>query len=78
MTGFFEQPWLNTDHRGLFIDINTIRLYGATLQSIPETVPRKATSKSMKIVTKFVLNLSKINLITELLQQLQDMSHITH
>jgi hypothetical protein len=78
MTRYFEQPWPNTDHRGLFIDINTIRLFGATLQSIPETVPRKVTSKSMKIATKFALHLSKINLIPELLQQLQDISHTTH
>jgi hypothetical protein len=67
MTGFFEQPWPNTDHRGLFKDINTIQRFGATLKSIPETVPRKVTRKSMKIVTKFALNLSKINLIPELL-----------
>jgi hypothetical protein len=44
ITGFFEQPWPNTDHRGLFIDINMNRLFGATLQSIPEPMQRRDTN----------------------------------
>jgi hypothetical protein len=78
MTGFFEQPWPNTDHRGLFIDINTIRLFGATLQSIPDNVPRKVASKLTKIAIKFAYNIGKSNLIPDLLLQLQAISQIQH
>jgi hypothetical protein len=78
ITGFFELPWPNTDHRGLFIDINTVRLFGATLPSIPEIVPRKVTSKSMKIATKFASNISTTNLIPELFKQLHNISQIKH
>jgi hypothetical protein len=51
MTAYFKEPWPNTDHRGLFVDINTIGLFGATIHSIPPILPRKMTSKSLIIST---------------------------
>jgi hypothetical protein len=53
ITGFFETQWPNTDHRVLFVDLNSTKLFGATLQTFPVNLPRKVTSKSMKICNKF-------------------------
>jgi hypothetical protein len=45
---------------------------------MPDNVPRKVTSKSMKIAIKFADNIGKSNLMPDLLLQLQALSQIQH
>jgi hypothetical protein len=51
MNSFFTTPWPNSDHRGLFVDIDIIGLLGASLHDIRTQIPRKVTSKSKKLLS---------------------------
>jgi hypothetical protein len=76
MTAFYDLPWPASDHRGLFIDINVIGLFGATLHSIPTLLPRKITSKSMKSCNRFIQQIIKSNKVPSLLLQINKLSQI--
>jgi hypothetical protein len=54
ISAFFEPPWPNTDHRGLFVDIDETGLFGATIETIPPPIRRIITSKSKKLILKLV------------------------
>jgi hypothetical protein len=54
ITPFFESPWIHTDHRGLFVDISEIGLFGATTHSMVPSVPKRISSLSRKMVYKFI------------------------
>lgn len=71
ITPFFENPWPNTDHRGLFLDLNEIGLFGATLETVPPPVNRIISSKSLKHVEKFIEAIAKTNKIEKLLTTIQ-------
>jgi hypothetical protein len=76
MTAFYDKPWSNTDHRGLFININTIGLFGTTIYTMPEILPQRLTSKSTKVSNKFVAFIQKNNMIPKLLKQLTTLSEL--
>jgi hypothetical protein len=41
ITSLYESPWIHTDHRGIFIDINEMGLFAAnTHHLIPQTIKR--------------------------------------
>jgi hypothetical protein len=69
-TPFFESPCNTSDHRGVFLDINQVALFGATLQSIPSQIPRKIKSTSSTLVKKFLLNLEQNKTIHEIYSQI--------
>jgi hypothetical protein len=77
MTALNDLPWPNTDHRGLFIDHDIQGLFGASLNSIPATIPRKVTSKSFKITNKFVSTIRNTDHIPGLLQQIKKIEQTT-
>jgi hypothetical protein len=76
MTAFYDLPWPASNHRGLFIDINVIGLFGATLHSIPTLLPRKITSISMKSCNRFIQQIIKSNKVPSLLSQINSLSQL--
>jgi hypothetical protein len=52
ITSFYEEPWTATDHRGLFIDLDEVGLFGATVRTPLPAVQRIITSKSPPIIKK--------------------------
>jgi hypothetical protein len=73
ISAFFEPPWPNTDHRGLFVDIDEIGLFGATLETIPLPIRRTITSKSKKQILKFIDTIHKTNVVDTLLTNLTNL-----
>jgi hypothetical protein len=51
ISALYGEPWPNTDHHSLFIDIDELGLFGATLETIPPSVRRVITSKSRTTIT---------------------------
>jgi hypothetical protein len=78
ISGFFDQPWPHTDHRGLFININIVGLFGATIHTIPESIPRRVTSKSKKLCNKFVKLLYESEQIPPLFGRIQLLNNVQH
>jgi hypothetical protein len=76
MTSFFDQPWPNSDHRGLFVDINTVALFGASLHTIPPTLPSKITSKCKKICNKLLQHIIESQQIPSILKRITDLSTV--
>jgi hypothetical protein len=77
ISAWFDQPWPNTDHRHLFVDIDEIGLFGATLETIPPPTRRVLTSKSKKSIEKFIENIQSTNKIDDLLHKLKELSNTT-
>jgi hypothetical protein len=74
ISAFFDEPWPNTDHRSLFIDIDELGLFGATLETIPPPIRRVITSKSKKSIEKFISYIEQSNKIDQLLDSIQNLS----
>jgi hypothetical protein len=78
ISAFYDPPWSNSDHRGLFVDIQTIGIFGATIHTIIPNPIRSVTSKSKKVITKFLAEIEKQNKINTLLQQIQSLHQVEH
>lgn len=76
ISALYEDPWPNTDHRSLFVDIDELGLFGATISTIPPPIRRTITSKSKTIITKFIDNLEQTNSVDKLLSSLQQLAGI--
>jgi hypothetical protein len=57
INAFYDLPYIHSDHRGLFVDINELALFGATLSTIIPPTPRKLISTSKGLVQKFLQNI---------------------
>jgi hypothetical protein len=77
ITSFFEQPWRFTDHRGLFVDIHEIGLFGASTHTLLENPPKKITSLSRSMIHKFLEQLENKSQLPSLLAQLQQLESKT-
>jgi hypothetical protein len=77
ISAFFEAPWPNTDHRGLFVDIDELGLFGATIATIPPPMRRTITSKSKKQIIKFIQSIHKTDTIDSLLTDLTELQECT-
>jgi hypothetical protein len=77
ISAFYDDPWPNSDHRSLFIDIDELGLFGATLETIPPPIKRILTSKSKKSIEKFIAQLERSNKIDNLLDSLHKLSQIS-
>jgi hypothetical protein len=40
ITPFYETPWLHTDHRGIFIDVDATGLFGANTHDLVPPIPK--------------------------------------
>jgi hypothetical protein len=76
ITAFFETPCENTDHRGIFIDIDQLALFGATLQSLPTPVTRKIVSTSPVLIQKFLKHIEDNNKIPSLFNNINKLSTV--
>jgi hypothetical protein len=76
ISALYDEPWPNTDHRSLFIDVDELGLFGANLETIPPPVRRVITSKSQKTILKFHHHLTKSNMVDNLLNNLTELSKI--
>jgi hypothetical protein len=77
ISAWFDDPWPNTDHRSLFINVDELGLFGASLETIPPPTRRLISSKSKKAIDKFIEHIGKSNKIDGLLQQLNKLSQTT-
>jgi hypothetical protein len=65
-----SNPWPLTDHRGLFIDIDTLGLFGASLNTKIPATPKKLSSLSKSMIIKFINKLDEDNSLPQLLNQI--------
>jgi hypothetical protein len=70
MTSFYEHPWPFTDHRGLFIDVHFLGLFGASTHSLLPKQPKRITSLSNTVVQKYINKLEQFNELPQLLNEL--------
>jgi hypothetical protein len=74
ITSFFEEPFGNSVHCGIFIDISETALFGAHLNTpIPPTT-RTVTSNSKHIISKFINAIDGQNNIPPLYKKIQQLS----
>jgi hypothetical protein len=76
ITAFYEHPWPLTDHRGLFIDIDILGLFGASLHTPLPTPPKRLSSLSRPMIQKFINKLEQTNSLPHLLEQLNELNSI--
>jgi hypothetical protein len=71
-TGFYDSGFPLSDHRAIFVDIDSVGLFGATTSTIAKPISRRLTSKNRKGVQKFISALSHttINNLHESLKSL--------
>jgi hypothetical protein len=74
ITPFYEQPWPLTDHRGLFVDIHYLGLFGASTPTLMPKLPKRITSLSKTMISNFIKKLEQTNQINQLLTTLNDLS----
>jgi hypothetical protein len=78
ITPYYEHPYPLTDHRGLFIDIDTLGLFGATLHTpIPQN-PKRLSSLSKPMIIKFINKLEASQMLPTLLHRLQTLQSTTN
>jgi hypothetical protein len=77
ISAWYDEPWPNIDHRSLFIDIDELGLFGASLETIPPPIRRVLSSKSKKSIEKFFQHIEKSNKIDDLLGKLTSPSQTT-
>jgi hypothetical protein len=73
ITAFYDPPYIHSDHRGLFVDIDELALFGANLNTIIPPTPRKLISTSKTLVTKFLDAIDKEDKITNLLARITEL-----
>jgi hypothetical protein len=76
ITAFYDKPYVHSDHRGLFVDLNELALFGANLNTIIPPIPRKLISTSKVLVTKFLESIEKTKKIPQLLKQITELSQL--
>jgi hypothetical protein len=69
-TPYYEKPWPLTDHRGLFINIDTLGLFGASINTKIPLTPKKLSSLSKSMIFKFINKLDEDNILPQLLNQI--------
>jgi hypothetical protein len=73
ITAFYDRPYIHSDHRGLFIDIHELSLFGANLNTIIPPLPRRIVSTSKVLVQKFLDSLDKTQQIPTLLNRILEL-----
>jgi hypothetical protein len=73
ITSFYEQTWPLTDHRGLFVDIHYLGLFGASTHSLMPRTPKRITSLSKNMIHKFITKIEQTAQIHNLLQKLNEL-----
>jgi hypothetical protein len=59
ITPIYEQPIPLTDHRDLFVDIQCLGLFGATVTTLIPQSPKRITSLSNPLILRFISNLEQ-------------------
>jgi hypothetical protein len=77
INAFYEPPYIHSDHRGLFVDLNELDIFGATLNTIIPPTPRKLISTSKRLVKKFMETLESTKQIPSLREKLQTLATTT-
>jgi hypothetical protein len=54
INSFYDNPYPNTDHRGLFVDIEELPIFGANLNTLIPPIPRKIVNTSKHLIIKFL------------------------
>jgi hypothetical protein len=76
ITPYFEDPYPLTDHRGLFIDIDTLGLFGASLHTPLTPIPKRLSSLSKPMILKFIYKLEESNNLPSLLEKIQELNTV--
>jgi hypothetical protein len=74
---FYEGAWPQSDHRGLFIDLDHIHVFGAATNSIIPPPRRQLTSENRSRIKKFLKTLSDSGKIPQLLERITAVAAIT-
>jgi hypothetical protein len=72
-SSIFNQPFDWSDHRGLFVDIDEVALFGATLNTLLPPVTRTITSKSNQMIKKFLQAIKKQDVVHQMLLDLVEL-----
>jgi hypothetical protein len=59
ITGFYDRPYVHSDHRGLFVDIHELALFGENLKTNISPISKRLVSTSKVLVKKFLESLEK-------------------
>jgi hypothetical protein len=73
---YYEPPYPLSDHRGLFIDINILGLFGASLHTPIPQIPKRLSSLSKPMILKFINKLEKSNSLPQLYEQFQQLTQV--
>jgi hypothetical protein len=74
ITAFYEHPWPLTDHRGLFLDVDILGLFGASLHTPLSVTPKRLSSLSRPMIKNFINKLEQSQLLPNLLLQLHELN----
>jgi hypothetical protein len=75
ITPFYEAPWIHTDHRGLFIELQELGLFGATTHSLIPPPEKRITSRSRKMIHKFIDELEITNILPIIMNKLKTLEN---
>jgi hypothetical protein len=71
INSFYETPYSHSDHRGMFVDLDELSMFGATLHTIAPPIPRKIVSTSKTLIQKFLSAIEAQNTIQDISRQLE-------
>jgi hypothetical protein len=77
ITPFYEPPWIHTDHRGIFFDINELGLFGANTHNIIPPTIKRLSSLSSKMIQNFIEEIESANTLPTLMQKLKSLEQAT-